>query len=171
MAIALTVVCATASVCVAQTSRELRPGQQYESGAAVHDAGHAVGFTIPSEWLARIPLESEALLLSSTQHDGVGVIAILDRMTPELLTERLSEPQDFGESVVLQLSRPIERDGARWTAAYLSGNVIGRTVALLGPDEQAVVYFFAGPVHEASAYEAALHELATSTRFDSVTSL
>lgn len=151
--------------------RELQSGQQYASGTTVRDPAHALTFRLPPDWLGRIPLDSEALLLSSPSHEGIGVVAILDRMTAALLDERLSEPQDFGESVVLQLSRPIEREGSRWTAAYLSGNVIGRTVALLGPDEQAIVYFFAGPRAEAAIYEAALAALAASTRFESGASL
>lgn len=169
--LALWALTATVSAVAQEPPRDLQAGQQYAGGTSVRDAAQAVTFRLPSDWPGRIPLESEALLLSSPSHDGIGVVAILNHITPDLLSERLSEPQDFGESVVLQLSRPIERDGSRWTAAYLSGNVVGRTVALLGPDEQAVVYFFAGPRTETAAYDAALDELATSTRFESVSSL
>lgn len=167
----LGVATSTAALWAQDQARDLRSGQQYEGGTLVHDPAHAVSFALPSGWPGRIPLDSEALLLNSPTHEGIGVVAILDGMTPDTLTERLSEPQDFGESVVLQLSQPLERQGQQWTASYLSGNVIGRALALLGPEEQAVVYFFAGPRAEADSYERALAELAASTRFESVSTL
>lgn len=152
-------------------SRELTPGQRYDGGTVVHDSRRGVSFRLPPDWAGHIPQGSDALLLNASGQDGVGIVAILDQMTPELLAERLSEPQDFGGSVILQLSRPLEQDGTRWKAAYLSGNVVGRALALLGPDEQAVVYFFAGPRAEGHVYDQLLDNLARTTEFESVTTL
>lgn len=151
--------------------RELAPGQRYEGGSLVRNSRHGVSFRLPPDWEGRIPQGSDALLLHASGHDGVGIVAILDQMTPELLVERLSEPQDFGGSVVLQLSRPLEQEGTRWKAAYLSGHVVGRVLAVLGPDEQAVVYFFAGPQAEGDVYDQLLNDLGRTTEFESVTNL
>ncbi len=160
-----------ASLWAQDAAHELRPGQHYERGAMVRDSARAVSFTLPADWMGRMPVDSEVLLLSSPTHDGVGLVALLDTMTGERLVERLSEPQEFGEAVVLQLSKPIEQVGQQWLASYLSGHVVGRATALLGPDAQAVVFFFAGPHAEAKAFERALAELAASTQFESIASL
>ncbi len=162
---------AAAAVWGQEPARDLSPGQQYESGVRVRDAAHSLSFRIPDTWAGRIPLDSEALLLSSADREGIGIVAVLDGMTPELLVERLSEPQDFGGSVILQLSRSLEQSGLQWRASYLSGSVIGRALAILGPDEHAVVYFFAGPQAEVQAYEQVLSELAVSTTFEAVSTL
>ena len=154
-----------------EAPRDLQRGQRYEGGTLVRDAKRGLVFRLPESWAGRIPHDSEALLLNAPQQEGVGIVVILGQITPEQLEERLSEPQDFGGSVLLQLARPLDQDGVRWKAAYLSGNVIGRALAMLGPAQQAVVYFFAGPRAEAQAYEQLLDELRNSTRFDSAATL
>lgn len=150
---------------------ELTPGSSYVGGTRVYDPAHVLSFVLPVGWTGRIPLDSEALVLESQDRSGVGIVISLDDMTMDRLAERLSEPQDFGDSLLLQLSRPLESEGTQLKAAYLGGNVIGRARAVLGPDGHAVVFFFAGPSDEAASYEALLDALAASTEFEAVTAL
>ncbi len=110
-------------------------------------------------------------MLQSPDRSGIGIAISLDDMTMDRLAERLSEPQDFGDSLLLQLSRPLESEGTQLKAAYLGGNVIGRARAVLGPDGQAAVFFFAGPSAEASTYDLVLEALAASTEFEAITAL
>lgn len=137
----------------------------------MQDPAHVLSFVVPVGWTGRIPLDSEALVLESQDRSGIGLVVLLDDMTMDRLAERLSEPQDFGDSLLLQLSRPLESEGRQLKGGYLGGNVIGRARAVLGPDGHAVVFFFAGPFAEAATYEGLLDALAASTEFEAITVL
>lgn len=147
---------------------EWEPGKLYRAGVRVSDPATGGSFVIPAEWEGRVPPGSDALLLGSDRHAGVGVVALMSRTDREALRQKLSEPQDFGGEVILQLSRPLEEDETSIRASYLHGNVVGRACAVMGPDGQAVVFFLAGPTGDAILYERLLSELAASTTFERV---
>lgn len=151
-----------------ETILEWEPGKLYRAGVRVSDPATGGSFVIPSDWEGRIPPGSDALLLSSDRHTGVGVIALMAHADRAELKQKLSEPQDFGGEVILQLSSPIEEDDRTIRASYLHGNVVGRACAVMGPEGRAIVFFLAGPTGDAALYERLLSELASSTSFEPV---
>lgn len=151
-----------------ETVAEWEPGKLYRAGVRVSDPATGGSFVIPSEWEGRVPPGSDALLLGSERHAGVGVVALMARTDRAELKQKLSEPQDFGGEVILQLSSPIEEDDRTIRASYLHGNVVGRACAVMGPEGRAIVFFLAGPASDADLYERLLSELASSTTFEPV---
>jgi hypothetical protein len=151
-----------------ETVVEWEPGKLYRPGVRVSDPATGGSFVIPSEWEGRVPPGSDALLLGSDRHAGVGVVALMARTDRAELKQKLSEPQDFGGEVILQLSSPVEEDDRTIRASYLHGNVVGRACAVMGPDGRAIVFFLAGPTGDAALYERLLSELASSTTFEPV---
>lgn len=151
-----------------ETVVEWEPGKLYRAGVRVSDPATGGSFVIPSEWEGRIPPGSDALLLGSDRHSGVGVVALMAQVDRAELKQKLSEPQDFGGEVILQLSSPIEEDERTIRASYLHGNVVGRACAVMGPEGRAIVFFLAGPAGDAALYERLLSELAASTTFEPV---
>ena len=147
---------------------ELEPGKLYRAGVRVSDPATGGSFVIPSDWEGRIPPGSEALLLSSDQHTGVGVVALMAGTDRAELKLKLAEPQDFGGQIILQLSSPLEEDDTTIRASYLHGNVVGRACAVMGPEGRAIVFFLAGPVGDAALYEQLLKNLVSSTTFEPV---
>ena len=147
---------------------EWEPGKLYRAGVRVSDPTTGGSFVIPSDWEGRIPPGSDALLLGSDRHAGVGVVALMMGMDRSELKLKLAEPQDFGGEVILQLSSPIEEDDRTIRASYLHGNVVGRACAVMGPEGRAIVFFLAGPTGDATLYERLLQELASSTTFEPV---
>lgn len=151
-----------------ETVVEWEPGKLYRAGVRVSDPATGGSFVIPSEWEGRIPPGADALLLGSDRHSGVGVVALMAQVDRAELKQKLSEPQDFGGEVILQLSSPIEEDERTIRASYLHGNVVGRACAVIGPEGRAIVFFLAGPTGDAALYERLLSELAASTTFQPV---
>ncbi|CAI4030069.1 hypothetical protein DNFV4_00493 [Nitrospira tepida] len=151
-----------------ETVAEWEPGKLYRAGVRVSDPATGGSFVIPSEWEGRVPPGSDALLLGSERHAGVGVVALMARTDRAELKQKLSEPQDFGGEVILQLSSPLEEDDRTIRASYLHGNVVGRACAVMGPEGRAIVFFLAGPASDADLYERLLSELASSTTFEPV---
>lgn len=151
-----------------ETVAEWEPGKLYRAGVRVSDPATGGSFVIPSEWEGRVPPGSDALLLGSERHAGVGVVALMARTDRAELKQKLSEPQDFGGEVILQLSSPLEEDDRTIRASYLHGNVVGRACAVMGPEGRAIVFFLAGPTSDADLYERLLSELASSTTFEPV---
>jgi hypothetical protein len=70
--------------------------------------------------------------------------------------------------VILQLAAPVRKTGARSAAFYREGDLIGRALAISGPSQNAVIYFFAGPSAQSAYYERLLEEFATSTSISKV---
>jgi hypothetical protein len=147
---------------------ELEPGKLYRAGIRVSDPATGGSFVIPSDWEGRIPPGSEALLLSSDRHTGVGVVALMTGTDRSELKLKLAEPQDFGGEIILQLASPLEEDDRTIRASYLHGNVVGRACAVMGPEGRAIVFFLAGPTGDADLYERLLKDLVSSTTFEPV---
>ncbi len=143
---------------------DLRIGQHYRSGTRVRSPFAGVSFVVPPDWRATLPAGT-AVFLDSATKAGLGIVHILNDVTPDELAARLGEPQMFDVGLVLHPVGSVNADGARLTAVYGGGEHVGRAVAVLGPARNAIVYQVAGPKEEARYFEHLLDHLAGSTEF------
>jgi hypothetical protein len=150
------------------TAVEIEFGRQYEGGTRVSTATHGVSFIVPPEWTGGLPQGSQPFLLGSNTKPGIGIVVMIQAVTPEELVERLNEPQVLDEGFVLHPAGPINRSGQRLAASYQAGENVGRAVAVLGPRQNAIVHSFVGPRDFAAYYETLLERMAASTQFSSI---
>jgi hypothetical protein len=142
-------------------------GEFYRSHTRI---GLAAGtsFLIPSEWQGVLPPGSRTFYLESPKSPGIGLVAVIQDATPEELEDHLNEPQVIEEGYVLQPLASAQRAGPRITAAYHSGDNIGRAIAVFGPSPIGILYLFAGPKDQLDYYDRLLEEIVASTQFDHV---
>ena len=96
---------------------------------------------------------------------GLGMLFPLREVTRDSVLEQLSEPLSLlhGLSFVpTGAHTETERSVAR---TYTGEGMIGRALAVLGPDGACVMYFIMGPPEEAAGYDAVLESLLQTTRF------
>ena len=144
----------------------VEPGEFYRSGTRI---GMTAGtsFTIPLAWQGVMPPGSRTLYLESPKKPGIGLVAVIQDATPEELEDHLNEPQVIEEGYVLHPVGSAKRTDTHITAAYHSGENVGRALAFFGPSESGIgiLYLFTGPKEEVIYYESLLEQLAASTRF------
>ncbi len=143
---------------------DLRIGQHYRSGTRVRSPFAGVSFVVPPDWRATLPAGTTVFLDSATKA-GLGIVHILSDISPDELAARLNEPQMFDVGLILHPVGSVNVEGSRLTAVYAGGEHVGRTVAVLGPARNAIVYQVAGPKEEARYFEHLLDHLAGSTEF------
>ncbi len=143
---------------------DLRIGQHYRGGTRVRSQFAGVSFVVPPDWRATLPAGTVVFLDSATKA-GLGIVHILNDVTPDELVAHLGEPQMFDVGLVLHPVGSVNVNGTRLTAVYGSGEYVGRAVAVLGPARNAIVYQVAGPKEEARYFEYLLDHLAGSTEF------
>ncbi len=144
---------------------DLRAGRFYHGETRLRIPFLGVSLTVPRHWRVRLPAGSQVAHLDSSRRPGLGLLIVLDETTVEEAEARLSEPFALEEAYVLDPAAPVRREGMRLYASYLHGDQVGRAVALLGPANQAVIYFIAGPEQEGDYYAGLLAGLADSTMF------
>ena len=144
----------------------VEPGEFYRSGTRI---GMTAGtsFTIPLAWQGVMPPGSRTLYLESPKKPGIGLVAVIQDDTPEELEDHLNEPQVIEEGYVLHPVGSAKRTDTHITAAYHSGENVGRALAFFGSSESGIgiLYLFTGPKEEVAYYESLLEQLAASTRF------
>ncbi|HJU05899.1 MAG TPA: hypothetical protein VJ692_12185 [Nitrospiraceae bacterium] len=147
---------------------DIKPGQQYESGTRVRHAAIGISFIIPADWMGGTAQGSRSFLLGSNTMAGVGIVVLLDHVTPQELESHMNEPQVLDEGFVLQPVSSARMSGDRMTASYHAGENVGRAVAVFGPSNQAIVYLLTGPKDLSVYYGTLLDQLAASTRFTTI---
>ena len=144
----------------------VEPGEFYRSGTRI---GMAAGtsFIIPPAWQGVMPPGSRTLYLESPKRPGIGLVAVIQDATPEELEDHLNEPQVIEEGYVLHPVGSAKRMDTQITAAYHSGENVGRALAFFGSSESGIgiLYLFTGPKEEVTYYESLLEQLAASTKF------
>lgn len=144
---------------------DLRAGRFFHENTRLRIPFLGVSFKVPRHWRVRLPAGSQVAHLDSSRNPGLGLLIVLSEATVEEVEARLNEPFALEEAYVLDPSAPVRREGSRWYASYLHGDQVGRAVALMGPANQAMVYFVVGPQQENDYYAGLLAALADSTRF------
>ena len=155
---------------LAQAQTELEPGQQYKPGAQVKSSSLGIAFDLPEEWLGayRQGADQGVLVLGSNSVEGVGLAIFVRNQASARVVQILNESQDLGDNVVLELDGRVNTEGAKVTARYLNQIYVGRALALLGPNQNHVIYFYAGPQMNEQLYTRLLNDLAASTEFTTV---
>lgn len=146
---------------------ELQPNQTYAGGTRVESSSVGVSFGIPGGWVGRFVQDAQhhVLLLGSNTIEGVGIVIVQSGTTAAQVVAGLNTPQDLGAGVVLRPTGPPATQGSRIVTRYQSEAYIGSALALLGPTQNSVVFFFAGPPKNERSYGRLLDDLAASTNF------
>ncbi len=152
------------------STQDIKAGQQYGSGIRVRAPTLGASFVIPKDWLGGMPPGSQAFLLGSNTKAGLGLAVMFHAVTPQEVADQLNEPQALEEGFVLHPVGSAKRVGNRMTASYHAGEHVGRAVAVLGPEQNAIVYLFTGPKDQGAYYDALIEEIAASTQFTKVDS-
>jgi hypothetical protein len=144
---------------------ELAPGQTYAGGTRVEVPRLGVSFAIPAGWSGQTGQDpqSHAVVLGSGAIEGVGLASIQYGVTVADLVTALSEAQDLGAGIVLEPTGAPITQGSRIVMRYENERYVGRALAVVGPAQDGVLFFFAGPRKNERAYVALLDELAAST--------
>ena len=144
----------------------VEPGEFYRSGTRIGMTAGA-SFIIPLAWQGVMPPGSRTLYLESPKKPGIGLVAVIQDATPEELEDHLNEPQVIEEGYVLHPVGSAKRTDTHITAAYHSGENVGRALAFFGLSESGIgiLYLFTGPKEESTYYESLLEQLSASTRF------
>jgi hypothetical protein len=152
---------------LALAQAELEAGGQYKAGALVKSSAGGITFALPKDWLGAFRQEGDqaVLVLGSNTVEGVGLAILMKGQTAAQVAQALSEAQDLGDNVVLELDGAVKTQGNRIIARYLNELYVGRALAVLGPNQNHVVYFYAGPQQNEKLYLGLLEGLAASTKF------
>ena len=143
---------------------EIEPGLRYHSGTRVRGRP-GISVRVPEGWRGWTPEGSASVYLESPTQPGIGMIVMMEQVSPDDLAARLNEPQVLEEGVVLHPMESVRREDQRLSARYQGAEQIGRALALFGPAREAVLYMLAGPTDRADEYDAIVNRLAASTRF------
>lgn len=164
----LSVLALVGSLAMAQT--ELEPGGQYKAGAQVKSSGLGIVFALPKDWLGAFRQEGDqaVLVLGANNLEGVGLAIFMKGQTAAQVVQVLNDSQDLGDNVVLELDGNVKTQGSKITARYVNEIYVGRALAVLGPNHNHVIYFYAGPQKNEKLYVQLLDGLAASTKFTAV---
>lgn len=144
---------------------EMQPGQPYAAGTRLRIPKGNASFVIPVGWHAQLPEDSEAIIAVSESGAGFVMVFMILNMTEEELITLLGEPQPITHDLVFEPAGPAVKKGNRVTAAYEAGSLSGRALTVLGPDQQAVLFFLGRPRTESNQPDQLLDDLAESTEF------
>ena len=146
---------------------ELKANQKYQGGTRVQASTLGISLVIPKNWVAQYGQDAgkAALVMGSETIEGVGVAVLIGDQSAQQVAASLNEAQDLGSGVVLKLTGAVKQQGQRISARYADADYVGRSLGLIGPGKNHVVYFFAGPSRNEKTYAGLLEELASGTKF------
>lgn len=146
---------------------ELQPGQRYAEGSALKSSALGIALTLPQHWLGvfRQSGDQAVLMLGSNVVEGVGMAIMLRNQTAANISAMMNDAQDLGDNVVLRPDGAVTTQAGRMRARYQNAQYVGRALAVLGPRNIHVVYFYAGPRKNEELYAQLLQNIAASTRF------
>jgi hypothetical protein len=148
-------------------AEELRPEQRYAGGTRVESSSAGVSFVTPTGWAGKFGQNAkhQVLVMGSTTIEGVGLAIIQTGPTAAQVIASLSEPQDLGAGVILKPTAAPIAEGSLIVARYQNDVYVGRALAMLGPDQHTVVFFFAGPQKNEGIYTQLIAGLGKSASF------
>jgi hypothetical protein len=163
----LLVILALTSWVGSAAAEELQPNQVYAGGTRVESSSVGVSFVTPQGWVGRFGQDAQhhVLMLGSETVEGVGIAIIQSETTAAQVITSLKEPQDLGAGVVLRPTGPPAVQGARIASRYRNQTYVGRALAVIGPTQNSVIFFFAGPPKNEETYVQLLQGLGASTNF------
>jgi hypothetical protein len=147
------------------TPVDLQAGQSYRAGVRVRVPNGTASFPIPTGWRGERLDEMAAVLLVSEKEAGfVLAFAILNQTENELIA-LLGEPQPITDTLVFEPAGTVTRQGTNLTANYTAGSLAGRGLAVMGPDQQGVLFLHGRPQKDPRTSRTLLDELAELVRF------
>jgi len=146
-------------------SLDMQPGRAYGAGKRVHIPKGSASFVVPTGWHAQLPEDSDAIIAVSESGAGFVMVFMILNVSEEELTALLAESQPITHDLVFEPSGPVVKKGNRVTATYEAGSLSGRTMAVLGPAQQGVLFFLGRPRTESSEADRVLDDLAESIVF------
>ncbi len=120
---------------------EMRADHVYESGTRVRLPNGRASFVVPDGWRVQWPDQSEGIIGFSESGVGFVMVFMMRQATEEDLVALLAMPQPITHDLVYEPTGVAERKGQHLTAFYRAGSLSGEAVAVMGPDQEAVVYF------------------------------
>ena len=90
--------------------------------------------------------------------------AILNQTENELIA-LLGEPQPITDTLIFEPAGTVTRQGTNLTANYTAGSLAGRGLAVMGPDQQGVLFLHGRPQKDPRTSRSLLDELAELVRF------
>lgn len=146
---------------------ELTANHKYQGGTRVQASALGVSLVIPRGWVAQYGQNAgtAAVVMGSNTIEGVGLAILVSNQSAQQVVGSLNEAQDLGAGVILEPTAAPTVQGQRISARYANPEYVGRSLGLIGPGKNHVVYFFAGPLKNEKVYVGLLEELVTGTRF------
>ena len=86
-------------------------------------------------------------------------------LSDDELTSLLSEAQPITQDLVFEPVGRVIRKGNRLAASYAAWSLVGRSLAVIGPNQEGVLYCLGRPPTESSQPDRVLDDLADSTEF------
>ena len=149
------------------TTIDMEAGHSYRAGTRVRVPNGAASFLIPAGWRGEQLDNLAAVLLVSEKEAGfVLAFAILNQTEEEVAT-LLGEPQPITDTLVFKPTETVMRKGNTLTASYVAGTLIGRGLAIVGPDLQGILFLHGRPKNEPRASLSPLDELTDHVFFTS----
>ena len=149
------------------TPVDLQAGQSYRAGVRVRVPNGTASFPIPTGWRGERLDEMAAVLLVSEKVAGFVLAFGVFNQTDEELFVLLGERQPITETLVFEPAGAVTRKGRTLTANYLAGSLAGRSIAVLGPDLQGIVFLHGRPQNEPRPTLSLIDELADQALFTS----
>ena len=144
---------------------EMQPGRAYAVGARVHIPQDSASFAIPAGWHAQLPEDSDAIIVVSESAAGFVMVFMVLNLSDDELTSLLSEAPPITQDLVFEPVGRVIRKGNRLAASYAAWSLVGRSLAVIGPNQEGVLYCLGRPPTESSQPDRVLDDLADSTEF------
>lgn len=144
---------------------ERQPGHSYRAGTRVRVPNGTASFLIPAGWRGEQLDNLAAVLLVSEKEAGFVLAFAILNQTEEELVILLGEPQPITDRLVFEPTGTVTRKGNVVTASYVAGTLIGRGLAIVGPESQGILFLHGRPQKESRPSLSPLDELADHISF------
>jgi hypothetical protein len=153
----------------ANNTVEVQAGGQYNEGMRLNSSPHGISFIIPPAWNAFA--DPAALVMRPNGKNGLGLVLATVGVTAQDLASYLSNDQDMGNGIVLMPTAQPQIQGDRVYAQFAGSGYGGSALAIMGQNNNAILFFFAGEQTEIGYYSQLLESLASSVSFNNPTVL
>ncbi|MBS0169214.1 MAG: hypothetical protein JSR62_02570 [Nitrospira sp.] len=145
-------------------SVEIVSGVTYRAGTRLTIPGTQWSFVVPEHWQSNRPDDADMPFLTPEDGQDLGMLFPLTEVTRESVRDQLSQPLSLLHGVSFVPAGAQTENESTIAQSYQGEDMAGRALAVLGPGDVAVIYFFMGP-HDAALFQSVLEQLGQSTRF------
>lgn len=145
--------------------QEAQPGITYQAGTRLRISDTDWSFVVPNGWKSNRSEDSPMPFVYSEPGKALGMVFPMVDATRDSIREQLSQPLSLLHGLSFVPSGTEVETAHTMGRSFQSEELVGRALAVFGPEQACVLYFLMGPADEASDYDATLERLAASTRF------